>query len=240
MMGIALPNLGLSKSFNKLNPSFMPMGDYVIIIHGLLRTKFSMRKYANILEDMGLKVLMFGYNSRSNNINYFADVELVKFIHHNCIDKAKKIHFVTFSMGGIVARVHLHNHPKINIGKVVMIAPPNHGSNWANILSRFYLARLIWGPSLTDLKEGEGTFISTLPNNVNYECGVIAGDKPLLGFLFDFILEKPHDSKVTVKSTKLENIKDHIVLPHGHFGLLNAADTIFQTIYFLNHGYFYK
>ena len=101
-------------------------GEQVVLLHGLARTSRSMEDLAKVLSREGYQVWNIDYPSRKYRIP-----ELAKIVRDEVTSKtagAEKIHFITHSMGGIVLRYLQRHDPLPNIGRVVMLSPPNQGS----------------------------------------------------------------------------------------------------------------
>jgi len=165
------------------------------------------------------------------NIDYPSKKETIESISNDCLknnlkekcpDKKRKIHFVTHSMGGIIVRHFLEKNKLKNLGRVVMLAPPNNGSKMADVFSRFEVVNHILGPALKQLtshKKSPPKFIS----RPDYEVGVIAGK---------------FDGKVSIKSTKLVGMKDFLVVPSAHSFIMDWEDVIVAVRNFLKNGKF--
>jgi pimeloyl-ACP methyl ester carboxylesterase len=208
----------------------------VILLHGLGRTQRSMKKLEKQLIANGYHVINIRYPSTRKNINALAEKTMPKALEQ-CPNDAE-INVVTHSMGGILVRHYLANHQIKNLNHVVMLGPPNKGSEIVDKFGDWWLFKLINGPAGQQL----GTAKGSLPNQLgtaNFSLGIIAGTKnsnPLLSWLFT----KPHDGKVTVESSKLAGMADHISLPVTHTFMMNKPSVISQTLYFLKHGHFNK
>ena len=118
-------------------------GKRAIIIHGLGRTAMAMRALAEMLEKNGYQVTNLDYPSRQMSIP-----ELVEHYVAPAFTDAKdadQIDVVTHSLGGILFRYFLAHHAnddmKQHIGRVVMLAPPNKGSEIPDQLRRWPVAR---------------------------------------------------------------------------------------------------
>jgi len=208
--------------------------DCVILMHGLGRTPLSMKRLEWTLERAGYQVVNFGYPSRRFNVEQLADDYLDKAVVAR--SQAGRIHFVTHSLGGIVLRDYLAGHAMTNLGRVVMLAPPNHGSELADRLKQSAVGRWILGPAGCEL----GTGASELPERLGparFQPGVIAADGPVYPWFYR-VFSGPNDGKVSVQSAKLEGMADFLEVPGSHTWIMWRGDTSRQVLAFLAHGHF--
>ncbi len=210
--------------------------DGVILLHGIGRTHRNMDFIEKNLAAGGYNTCNLSYPSTQNNIAENAD-----FVHEKCKEFISrtpgKLHIVGFSMGGLVARALISRHRPENLGRVVMIGTPNHGSEIADLLNRNKVFRLIYGPAGQQLiTENEG-YKSQL-GTVDFELGIIAG-KSTFHPLASIVFKRESDGIVSVESTKIEGMKDHIVIPLSHTLLPVAKQASVLTLRFLETGSFH-
>ncbi|MCK5727276.1 MAG: alpha/beta hydrolase [Thiotrichaceae bacterium] len=208
----------------------------IILLHGLARSSGSMKKLARSLDATGYFAMNMKYPSTKHSIKELAEKVIPEAIA-KC-PEVSKINFVTHSMGGILVRQYLEANTIKNMGRVVMLAPPNKGSEVVNTLSNMLGFKLINGPAGMELSTKESSTPNTL-GLANFELGVIAGNRSI-NLILSLILPSPNDGKVSVENTKLKGMLDHIVLPVTHTFMMNNREVIFQVKYFLENGVFSK
>jgi len=210
--------------------------ELVILLHGLARTERSMLKLENRLSSSGYAVVNTTFPSTKHPIEYLSDVVLEGIIQQYYGNPQQKIHFVTHSFGGIIIRFYLKHHTLPNLGRTVMISPPNQGSELVDRLKNTVFFKKFNGPAGSQL----GTDKDSLPLNlgpVDFELGVISGNRSL-NLINSLILPGPDDGIVSVEGTKVAGMKDFIVLPQSHTYIMLSEKVINQVIHFLKHGVF--
>ncbi len=196
--------------------------DYAVLVHGLGRSSNSMRKIEKALEKCGYKTINLNYPSRSDTIENLSENYLAEIIKQACTDIRKKIHFVTHSMGAMMVRYYLSKNTHENLGKLVMLAPPSKGSIYADKYSKYRISPYIFGRALRQMTSEIGAMPNTLPEPY-YEVGVIAG---------------LHDGKVTIEQTKLDSMKDFLIVPENHTFIMDSRITINAIKDFFENGEF--
>lgn len=210
----------------------------IILLHGLARTSRSMNKAGKLLATYGYKIINVNYPSQKYNIEILALESITPALKQCASKDLLKIHFLTHSMGGILLRYYLSAHRIDKLGRVVMLAPPNQGSEVVDKLAGWPVFNFLNGPAGRQMNTGKSSLPNTL-GAVNYPVGIIAGDKslnPLLSLLFP----EANDGKVSVSRTQVQGMKDFIVMPYSHTFIMQRLAVIEQALHFIQQGYFAK
>jgi pimeloyl-ACP methyl ester carboxylesterase len=195
-----------------------PLRDLVVLVHGMGRSSMSMWPLARRLEREGYEVLNWDYSSTGPTVAELGR-QLAAVVGERPRPAGARVHFVTHSLGGIVVRAALAEAPP-DVGRVVMLAPPNQGARAADAAQPWVGW---WLKPLAELGTAEGSAARSLPVPVGVEIGVIAGAL---------------DGKVTVEETHLAGETDHVVVPGMHSFLMLRGDVQLLVLTFLRTGRF--
>lgn len=221
------------------NPQLVAdLRECVILLHGMGRTSASLNTMAAALSNAGYIAVNLDYPSRKKPVEDLAMEAVPKGLRQCVRAGAGKVHFVTHSLGGILVRYYLSRRQVGNLGRVVMLSPPNRGSEAADNLKDVAIYAWYNGPAGQQLVTGPEGLPEQL-GPVYFPLGIITGNRHVFfdAWLADMIPGED-DGKVSVERAKVEGMDDFIVLPYTHPFIMDADEVIAQTLHFLRHGRF--
>ncbi len=211
--------------------------DCVVLLHGLARTSRSMDTMRDALVDDGFEVINVDYPSRDHQIEELATIAVNSGISAcRDIEGLENIHFVTHSLGGILVRQYLAGDEIPELGRVVMLGPPNQGSVAVDKLGDVPGFNWMNGPAGRQLGTGENSVPLAL-GPADFDLGIIAG-KRSIDPVTSAVLKNPDDGRVTVDETKLDGMNDFVIVDHSHAFMMRMSLPIQLTIRFLRLGNF--
>ena len=208
----------------------------VVLLHGLNRSWRAMRPMARALQDDGYTTVNVDYPSQLGTIEELAPMAVGLGLAQCRLAGATKVHFVTHSMGGILLRYANELAPIRELGRVVMLGPPNQGSELVDRTRTWPGFAALSGPAGMQL----GTSPDSIPSQlgpVDFELGVIAGTNTI-NVLASAMLPDPDDGKVSVASTMVDGMQDHLVVEDSHRFITRSAIVVRNTRSFLRTGSF--
>lgn len=208
----------------------------VVLLHGLARSARAMQPLEKILIDVGFEVFNIDYPSRQHRIEILTEQFVLPKIQALTAEDDRPLQFVTHSMGGIILRCLTVMSPRLKIGRSVMLAPPNQGSELVDKMGHWPLFKLIYGPAGQQL----GTSTLSLPNQLGrvfFELGIIAGDRPINPSLARLIAGA-NDGKVSVQRTWVKGAKATCILPCTHSFMMTNIEVQQQLVHFMQSGLF--
>jgi pimeloyl-ACP methyl ester carboxylesterase len=207
------------------------MSEGVVLLHGLARTSWSMAPLARRLRRAGYATLSLDYPSRRHDLATIAEslADDVDAFAERC---GGPVHFVTHSMGGLVVRTLLARRCPKQLGHVVMLGPPNQGSELADLFARVPLYRRLLGPAAAQLVTRRDAGLADLLGPADFSVGVIAGTRSLYP-LASLLLPRPNDGRVSVAATRLDGMADHLSLPLPHMTMMLSRRVAGATLRFL-------
>jgi len=209
--------------------------DLVVVLHGIFRSASSMKTFANRLAERDFEVLNVDYPSTAYTLE-----ELTEKIHPD-IDRFLKahpgrtVHFAGYSMGGLLIRAYLAKYKPENLGRVVMMGTPNHGSEVADFLRENWAFRKFYGPAGQQLTTDQD-YMSRF-GKPDYPFAVIAGDRSI-DPVSSKLIPGDDDGKVSIQSTHLEGEEDHIILHTDHLTMPENFAVAVEAAHYLRYGFF--
>nr|WP_210302500.1 alpha/beta fold hydrolase [Rhodoblastus sphagnicola] len=200
-------------------------------MHGLGRSPASLWGAQAYLEMRGFATLNLPYPSRRAPVDELA-ARLAPRVRVFAESLDGDVHFLTHSMGGLVAWALIARERPRNLGKAVMLAPPLGGSEIADFIAEKPFLKRLFGPAILDLT------CSAQRGPIDFPLGVIAGEKtlnPLLSLLF---FRGPNDGKVAVERTRLPGLADHLSLRVSHPLIPWDGEALRQAVAFFRNGAF--
>jgi triacylglycerol lipase len=217
--------------------SIASASECVVLLHGLARSSMSMNKMQRELENAGYETANIDYPSRDHTVEKLAEIAVPEGLAAcRVADGVTRIHFVTHSLGGILVRQYLSKHEIAELGRVVMLGPPNQGSAAVDELGEVPGFDWLNGPAGRQLGKGAESVPLRL-GPADFELGVIAGNRTI-DPITSAVLEDPDDGRVSVADTRLEGMADFVVVDHSHAFMMRMRRPIELTKTFLETGTF--
>ncbi len=209
----------------------------VVLLHGILKSRFDMALIAHHLENEGYDVINISYPSREMELEQLSDFVKKELELRPSFNTASKVHFVTHSMGGLITRYFLHKHRPDNLGRVVMLSPPNQGSDFADFMTETKALKGIYdklfGPAGAQLRTDHKHAID---KKVDFPLGIIGGNASI-NPLAPWVLGNngDHDGIVPIERMKIEGMTDMIILKTSHMLMVLSPEVRKQVSHFLEH-----
>jgi pimeloyl-ACP methyl ester carboxylesterase len=211
--------------------------DAVVLLHGIARTSACMNQIERALQNQGFATLNIDYPARKKDIESLVE-EIRPRIVRLAERTSEQVHFVGHSMGCLITRAYIARYRPERLGRVVMLGPPNQGSEVADLLRGNPLYKRIFGPAGDQLTTRRVQELNRQIGPVDYPLGIIAGTRSLDPISARLVLPRPNDGKVSVARTKIDGMASHLVLPVTHTLTMKNPVVIRETIRFLRHGEF--
>jgi pimeloyl-ACP methyl ester carboxylesterase len=206
------------------------MTDSVIVAHGLWLPGAETTLLRQRLKTAGFSTHLFQFHtvrgSLARNVR-----DLATFAAGISADR---LHFVGYSLGGIIVLRMLMQTRLARLGRIVCLGSPLRGSETARQVARSSFGQAVVGRSLL-----EHTATGGLARwDLKADLGVIAGTRNFgLGRLLAD-LPGENDGTVLVEETRLPGARDHLKLHVNHTQMLFDTAVARETIHFLRHGSF--
>lgn len=209
----------------------------VVLLHGIFQPSIAMSALALALKFSGYEVFNIDYPSSKKTIEQLVDIIHGKMTKKD-VASYGELNFVGFSMGGVLTREIIRKYRPENLGRVVMIGSPNNGSEVSDNIKDWLPYKALYGPAGQQLTTAfQKAAVKDL--KIDYPLGIIAGDSKYGHPWFkSFMPDAGHDGLVSIESTKLDGMDDHMVVSASHTSLQLSPKVIRQVVYFLENGKF--
>lgn len=202
----------------------------VLLLHGLWMGPWAMSWLAHALRKAGFDTHYLALRSMDEP----SETHIERLAEALLQLKARRIHLLGHSMGGVIILRYLRQARDKRLGRALLLGSPALGSDAARQLDQ-----QPWGGVLGASRElWRSAFAPGVESG--FEVGAIAGEHSLGLGVFLTSLQGPNDGAVTVAETRIAGLRDHIVLPVSHSGMLLSSEVARQSVAFLNSGRFIR
>jgi len=211
---------------------------FVILVHGLRGKSDDFLKMEKALLAEGFNVCRVAYPSTEYTIEVLADSASGHAILRCEQAGSDTLHFVAHSMGSILVRYYLQEHDVPQLGRVVLISPPNHGTPLIDKFKGSKLFRNYNGPAGMQLSAADDAFVQSL-EKPDYPVGVIMSTKSI-NPIESAVIPGEDDGRLSIESAKLDGMADFVLVRSNHHVSMKKEETIKQVLNFLKNGQFEK
>ena len=196
----------------------------IVVLHGLGRTRSSMRKVVAALRAAGFEVADVNYPSLTRSFRACCE-QVEQVVAGLQEDGAQQIHFVGHSLGGLIARQVLSDGFQ-SASRLVTIATPHNGAIVADRASAILPDKLTVRGCLPAIAGGASEVpVPDVPT------AVLAGGNGGRGF--NPLLDGDNDGIVTVAETRLKHESLFRQIPSIHTTLMDHPETLGAMLAFL-------
>jgi pimeloyl-ACP methyl ester carboxylesterase len=217
-------------------------GRAVLVLHGLGGWRGTMEPLADYLErNSDFTVLNITYPSTRGDL---ADHARALASVMDNLEGIEEINFVAHSLGNLVIRHYLADaadpesgrSPDPRIKRIVMLAPPNHGSERAARWSDNDLFLAVLGGAAQQLGSGWSSVETRLATPA-CQFGILAGGRgDERGY--SSRLDGDDDGTLSVSTTRLAGARDFMTVPVWHSFMMFHPRVQEYTLRFIEEGYF--
>ncbi|MES2475065.1 MAG: alpha/beta fold hydrolase [Verrucomicrobiota bacterium] len=206
-------------------------GPQVVLLHGLWRGWRAMQPMARALQSEGFSTLNIPYPSGRLPIEVLAEQIRQQVVE---ISGDAPIHFITHSLGGILVRKLLEDGVPWKFGRIVMLAPPNHGSEIVDWTQQRPLLNRVLGPAGRALAT-DGIPVRLPPFPEGIQAGVIMGNRPTIPF-FRRLLGEENDGIVSAQKGRIDGLQGFSIVNADHTFIQMHPEAIRLCVGFLKSG----
>lgn len=211
----------------------------VVLLHALARTRLSMARLGRHLERDGHRVIALDHRSTRATLPELA-TDVLGRLRAEGVPLDERTSFVGHSMGGLVFRALALVEPGLRVGPSVTLGTPHEGTRVAEALSRFAIARRIYGPAFATLDRAR-TELPPLPGPTLAIAGTTTSPFVPARWVLRALGEtRPGDSTVLVDEALAEDAVAHLRIRAAHSFLpshpeVRAAVSLFlaSPLYFV-------
>ena len=225
------------KIYYKKNDDSRKNQDFLVLLHGIYGKSSDMESIAQNFKD-NYRIINIQYPTTKETDEEISDLYIEPNIEnikeqifsenfHKKINKNfnqnVKINFVAHSMGTGILRYYLKENPLENLGKVVFISPPSHGSHLADVPFVDKLPSML-GKVVPQFSTKKDSFVNQL-GEPDYDYMILIGNKTN-NPLYSMIIRGKDDGMVPLKTAKMKSDNFKIIENTTHTSILKDKRTM--------------